>query len=188
LSSVGGAHRCETKDGIMRRPAEMQLPRVGAGPFGDVECSSGLFGAHVCSPFAPRRAPRWIDRGREFGTWKFAEACNAAMCARSPNNYHASTGQHLDRCRSRTRLTYGTRHPPVGTGGLLRVTGQRPRVGVRTVPCCPAWSGTRRAACCSSLSAVARSVIASVVSASRTGSVPLCMKGRRSVAVRHGES
>jgi hypothetical protein len=42
----------------MRRPAEMQLPQVGAVPFKVVECSSGRFGVHVCSPFAPRCAPQ----------------------------------------------------------------------------------------------------------------------------------
>ena len=37
----------------MRRPAKMQLPRVGAVPFGVVERRSDQFGAYVCSPFAP---------------------------------------------------------------------------------------------------------------------------------------
>src|SRR5882757_1108238 len=36
----------------------MQLLQVVAGPFRVVECSSGPFGAPVCSPFAPRTAPR----------------------------------------------------------------------------------------------------------------------------------
>jgi hypothetical protein len=42
----------------MRRPAEMQLPQVGAVPFRVVVRSWGPFSTHVCSPFAPRRAPR----------------------------------------------------------------------------------------------------------------------------------
>ncbi len=40
--------------------------QVGAGSFRAVECSSGLSSAHVCSSFAPRRAPR--QRGSRSGT------------------------------------------------------------------------------------------------------------------------
>jgi hypothetical protein len=47
---------------LLRRPAEMQLPQVDAALFRVVECRSGPFGAYVCSPFAPRRAPQLCGR------------------------------------------------------------------------------------------------------------------------------
>jgi hypothetical protein len=47
----------------MRRPAETQLPQVGAVPFKVVECSSGLFSAHICSPdVLPGHVKLWGSR------------------------------------------------------------------------------------------------------------------------------